>query len=81
MRCVYCNDHVVGKPDVVVVQGKGPAHELCFQRSLADMNKRQFAGLDLSNLRESTLRELLDMVTMELNTRSANDEDMVELFD
>ena len=80
MRCVFCDSLVVGRPNVVIVQGKGPAHDECYQQSLVDVSQRHFAGLDLTALNEAALQELLELVTMELNTRSANDAEYIELF-
>lgn len=81
MRCVYCNKHVVGNPNVVVIQGNGPAHNECYQKSLVQLNKREFAGLDLSTFEDTTLWELIDMARMELNARvPQQNNDEVVLF-
>lgn len=80
MRCVYCESHVVGRQDIVVVSGQGPAHDDCFQQSLVDLSKRQFTGLDLANLNEAALIELNDLVAMEINSRFQKESDRVELF-
>lgn len=80
MRCVICNDQVAGSCSVILVQGKGPAHDDCFQQSLVNVSSRCFVGLDLTQINENILRGLLELVTKELSTRAAND-DIVELFD
>lgn len=80
MRCEYCNGSVVGKPNVVVIQGRGPAHKTCHEHSLINLNRRQFAGLELSSLTNDALRELMDMIQMEMNARMPKEDNVVELF-
>ena len=80
MRCPFCSKSVVGESNIVVIAGEGPAHDECYQQSLVDVSQRHFAGLDLTALNEAALQELLELVTMELNTRSANDAEYIELF-
>lgn len=80
MKCEFCHKPVVGQSDVVIVQGKGPAHEFCFQKALLNEKSRQFAGLDLTRLQDDVLEQLLKMVMAEVRSREA-DSGKVVLFD
>lgn len=63
MKCCYCEQDVLyGEP--ITVSGVVPAHKLCFEKSLVE--QRIFHNLNLRSLPVDDLRELLDMVKMEL---------------
>jgi len=80
MRCTYCSGKVVGHRNVVVVPGKGPTHEGCFQKSLISIAQRTFSGMDLTQFTDAALNELSDMVAIEQNARTVKMGSMVELF-
>ncbi|WP_420591589.1 hypothetical protein [Bacterioplanoides sp.] len=68
MKCCYCQQSVLsGEP--ITVSGVGPAHKSCFEKSLIE--QRVFRDLNLRSLPVEELRELFDMVKMELNVRDA----------
>ena len=77
MRCVYCEKGIVGQKDVVVVVGKGPAHEVCYEQNLISL--RIFKGLCMSTLSVDELLELKEMAMIELNSRDTSESD-IELF-
>lgn len=77
MKCVYCNKGVWGKHGVTV-PGVGPAHFQCFQTDLG--MRRMFKGLEITQLDDSELAELQDMVLAETNHRRRDARDDVDLF-
>lgn len=82
MRCPYCKKTVFGEKEVVVIVGEGPAHKRCHEHEL--IGQRSFAGLKLSSFKESELRELQEMILIELNVRNrmepAKSSHVIELF-
>jgi len=76
MRCEYCQKDVVGHKEVVVLVGKGPVHQKCYERTL--ISRRIFQGLALPSLSLQDLSELKELVLQEINSRTVNAE--VELF-
>lgn len=82
MRCPYCKKSVFGEKEVVVIVGEGPAHKRCHEHEL--IGQRSFAGLKLSSFKETELRELQEMILIELNVRNRVERDttrdVVELF-
>lgn len=68
MKCCYCNKNVLAG-DPITVSGLGPAHRPCYEQNLIE--QRVFKHLNLRSLPESELRELFDMVKMELNVRDS----------
>lgn len=68
MKCCYCCENVLsGEP--LTVPGTGPAHRSCYEKNLIE--QRIFRQLNLRGLPDAELRELADMVQMELNVRNA----------
>ena len=82
MRCPYCKKTVFGEKEVVVIVGEGPAHKRCHEHEL--IGQRSFAGLKLSSFKESELRELQEMILIELNVRNrmepVKSSHVIELF-
>jgi hypothetical protein len=79
MNCLFCNKSVVGHSPITV-PGEGFAHRHCFQADQA--LKRTFQTLDISQLTDSELAELKEMIIAEENSRQRthdNDGD-IELF-
>ena len=76
MRCEYCQKDVVGHKDVVVLVGRGPVHQVCYERTL--VSRRIFQGLALPNLSLDDFAELKELVLQEINSRTVHAE--VELF-
>jgi len=77
MRCPFCKENVVGKKEVVIMVGEGPAHQECYERHT--YHRRQFGYLDLQTLEDCKLQELKDMVLMEINSRQSYEYE-IELF-
>ena len=79
MNCLFCNKTVVGQSPITV-PGEGFAHRHCFQAHQA--LKRTFQTLDISQLTDSELAELKEMIISEENSRQRPEEDGgdVELF-
>jgi hypothetical protein len=76
MKCCYCHQDVLsGNP--ITVAGIGPAHRSCYEKNLIE--QRVFRQLNLRSLPDQELRELFDMVKMELNVREA-DHQVVDLW-
>jgi len=79
MNCLFCNKSVVGH-NPITVPGEGFAHLHCFQSHQA--LKRTFQTLDISQLSDSELSDLKEMIIAEENARAraAGDDGDVELF-
>ena len=79
MNCLFCNKSVVGHTPITV-PGEGFAHLHCFQSHQA--LKRTFQTLDISQLSDSELSDLKEMIIAEENARAraAGDDGDVELF-
>lgn len=77
MRCVYCGKTVFGNQGVTV-PNLGPAHVSCFQAH--ETMRRKFKDLDISDLSDSDLAELKELVIAEENHRNRGAADEVELF-
>jgi hypothetical protein len=79
MNCLFCNKSVVGHTPITV-PGEGFAHLHCFQSHQA--LKRTFQTLDISQLSDSELGDLKEMIIAEENARAraAGDDGDVELF-
>ncbi len=79
MRCHYCLNRVVGKPNIVILKGIGPAHYQCYENNR--VHSRVFGDLDLQTLNDDALNELKEMVLSECNSRKLmTEEEAVELF-
>ena len=77
MRCIYCDQTVVGSGNAVTIEGGAPAHAHCYQYEL--MSRRIFKHLRLTALTDGELNELQDLVKLEVNSRNEI-ADEVELF-
>lgn len=78
MNCLFCSKTVVGQSPITV-PGEGLAHLHCFQAHQA--LKRTFQSLDISQLTDSELAELKEMIIAEENARGRQvDDGDVELF-
>ncbi|GLQ32086.1 hypothetical protein GCM10007876_25650 [Litoribrevibacter albus] len=77
MRCVYCDASVVGSRDAVTVEGGAPAHANCYKYKL--VSQRVFRDIKLTDLTDSELNELHELVKSEVNSRSVVC-DEIELF-
>jgi len=79
MSCLFCNKSVVGH-NPITVPGEGFAHLHCFQSHQA--LKRTFQTLDISQLSDSELSDLKEMIIAEENSRQRSGEDNsdIELF-
>lgn len=82
LNCVFCKKPVFGTTGLTV-PSKGPAHQTCYQAFTA--LERTFQTLDISQLSDSELADLKDMVLAEENDRKRrlddpNSEGDVELF-
>lgn len=66
MRCVHCNQHVVGN-DPITVQGVGVAHRECHKKKLEEA--RIFMGINLSDLPYDDLATLSDLLCAEMDIR------------
>lgn len=76
MKCEYCESQVVGRKDVIILDGRGPVHQRCYDRSL--LSRRIFQGVALPNLSLDDLGELKELVLQEINSRLSIDD--IELF-
>lgn len=78
MRCAFCSKSVFGSTGITV-PGLGSAHLECFQ--VNESMKRQFEGLNITELTDEKLEDLKNMVLTEYNHRNrVEDCDDVELF-
>lgn len=77
MRCIYCDQSVIGSDVAITVEGGAPAHSNCYQYEL--MSQRVFKNIKLTALTDSELNELQDLVKLEMNSRSSV-ADEVDLF-
>lgn len=77
MNCMFCGKPVVGQSPVTV-PGEGLAHAHCYQAHQA--LQRTFQSLDISELSDTELTELKDLVLSEENARKPNHDDDIELF-
>ncbi len=78
MKCEFCGKPVYGH-DGVTVKGGGPAHIKCLE--IHTTMKREFMGLDITELTDKQLADLKDLVLSEENARKPKtQDDEVELF-
>jgi hypothetical protein len=80
MRCEYCATAVVGRSDVLMLPGLGPAHTQCFMNF--QFQQRIFRGIDIAALAAAELALLEELVKTERNQRNkiADDDLGFELF-
>lgn len=67
MRCEFCNQKLVGHPQVVSIPGQGLAHPHCY--TTAQFNRRVFEGVDIAALDDERLSLLRELVVTEVNSR------------
>ena len=77
MRCVFCNQSLIGSADAISIEGGAPSHRKCYQ--MEQLSKRIFKGLELAALADGELVELQDLIRQEQNSRSPGELE-VELF-
>ena len=73
MRCEFCNKNVVGHPNVVIVHGRGPAHEACFLNQ--QTGSGVFQDIEISSLDDKSLELLHELVMDEIRIRKEEREE------
>lgn len=80
LKCIFCKESVFGAGGVTV-PSMGPAHKYCYEayRTM----RRTFRSIDITELSDSDLSDLKDLVLAEENDRRRKNNpvnDDIELF-
>lgn len=66
MRCIYCNNKVVGK-DPITVPEKGISHFMCHEKFLKD--NKFFMGISIKSLTTKDITNLKKIIDDEIKNR------------